>query len=125
MAKPRYYTTVTDFRWFQRHVKHYMKRYRLSHWIIQFRHEQPERSISQVLYDEDEERATFILAKDWDGQEVSAVEIRITALHEVAHLVMAKLCTLAEQRHISKGQIDEEEHMVISRMIHAEFEEVR
>jgi hypothetical protein len=91
-----------------------MMRLRLSNWEIDFRHGNCANDLAQVEFDHVSKQATFVLSSKWDiDKPVTKDAIEQTALHEVCHILLARLIYLAELRCVQPGAIEEEEHEVI------------
>lgn len=71
---------------------------------------------AKTLYSVESYKATITLAKDWKIECVTDNELNSTALHEMIHLFLAELSSLAEE-HYSTSFVEKVEHNAINRLI--------
>lgn len=70
-------------------------------------------NLAGTQYDIMDRWVTFQLGKDWGDTKPTVFELKSTAFHEVVHLLIGRLGTLARSRFVSDSEITEEtEHIV-------------
>lgn len=57
--------------------------------------------------------AVIGLSVEWEGGKVFEPDVKRLAFHEVCHLLLAKLCDMAEKRQFTQEDLNEEELRVI------------
>lgn len=110
-------TSQKHFEIFEKEVKHWVKEFGLTGWQIYFRHGGTDKgSFAGCSSNLAGKAATFFLAKNWDDVIVPLTEknIKKSALHEVIHLVFARLSALNSARYVSEDECTEAEEEVVN-----------
>ena len=110
-------TTPQDFALFKNEILKWIKVLGLNNWEIYFSHSNIEHGdvLATTSWSLTNRSVTFTLSKDWaDHARHDQEEIKMTALHEVLHLLLARLTTLARHRFIREEEILDSIHEVVS-----------
>lgn len=108
-------TTDKQFALFQREVRKRLAEFGLVGWHVSIARAPTatapnRRSAAWVSYDANNRCAEITLNSQL---RVSADDIKRYALHEVLHLLLARLCTTAESRWATIEELETEEHAII------------
>ena len=110
--------TNRDYIQFMEHCREYVTKFRVGHWKIKYKFDQsksPDR-LAHCEYKTANLAATITLFADWSPEDIVCDKnLKDTALHEVAHLVLAELTQAATEKS-SKDVIYDREHEVIRRL---------
>jgi len=112
---------------YKNYVLMYIDRFGLHDWEVTFEFIEDDKKnegvIGQVNWLYTQKKATFKLCKSYKKRRDRDIElqIRITALHEVLHLLLAELQTLAEDRTWDQLEYERATHSVINTLINTIF----
>lgn len=114
-------TSIKNFEFFKESAKSYIDTFGLKDWEVSFYHKDASEydldgdgTLSFVIYSKDGSRtANICLNPNWGDEKITSRRLKQCAFHEVVHLLLAPLTTLAVKRHIAQGVIEEEEHGLI------------
>jgi hypothetical protein len=96
---------------FESHCREWMRLFGLSEWTATFSYMTDKEHLAEVSYNHISRQAVFSLSR---GKRRDR-ELRLTALHEVWHVVMADLSGMAEEIKASRVVL-QEEHKIIARI---------
>ena len=114
-------TTKRHFKIFSREIEQWAQKLGMHEWRITVFHKKNARvenaRASFVAYVQDR-IATIYLEPDWGEGDyrLSDCIIRKSAMHEILHLLFARLTYLSVSRAATQEQIDEEEHALVHRL---------
>jgi len=97
-------TTKKDFKHFKQCLKHYYKKYHLSGWHVYYSHETCD-GLAQMVPDIRVRAVNFILDPKWVGVKVTRKKLKRTAKHEMAHLILEPLMSVAVNRYTLKDNL--------------------
>jgi hypothetical protein len=100
------------FRLFQDRVYHWLYYFGLKGWDVYFEQIDLAGAEAAVKYDLPSRQAAFALAQWWPSL-VDETNIDRAAFHEVMHLALGRIETLATARFTTENAIDEEIHHLI------------
>lgn len=113
--KPKHYSL------FKKEVSYWVKRLGLTDWEIYYGFDDKDKdSFATVNWRYKARKATIFLHKNWDVPNVNIDierQIKTSALHEVLHILLARLNGLANDRTLDEIEYDSEEHGVINTII--------
>lgn len=110
-------TTAADFAIFKNAVYDWQRKLNLMEWSIFVDHGQLVGAYAQTHWDVDGQVARIILCKEWDGlRKRSEHELVALALHEVLHVLIARLVYFATSRWVTQSEFDGVEHALIRRL---------
>jgi len=119
MSKEKeYITTIADFEYFKNKVKYFIELFGLKDWEYQFKHSKVKdpTQYAGITYSCRSRNATITLEKYWGDLKPSRKELALTAFHEVAELVLAKLRDMSgiiSGPYDNESVVDAEIHKVI------------
>lgn len=122
MKERRYRVETSHVLYFQAEVARWIKRFGLTDWRIFHDTEDDEHCYAKTHLDVMGRAATIVLSSRWP-ERVTHRQLRRTALHEAAEVLLARLVWLGKQRETCKIEIDEETHAIIRRLESAFLEE--
>lgn len=121
----KFITTGRDFELFCSHCKRFISEFGLFDWNIEFVHEHIDGALAECRTQDYGKRCYLVLSKDWEGQEITSARIERTAFHEVVHLLLADIDSIAmraDMTHQGKEmELSRAYHAVIQRMSNARF----
>ena len=100
------------FKQYQDRVYHWLYYFGLKGWDVYFEKIDLTGSEAAIKYDLPSRQAAFALAQWWPSP-VDETGIDRAAFHEVMHLALARIETLAVARFVTENAIDEEIHHLI------------
>lgn len=120
--------TQRHFKVFCKEASQWLTVLGITDWEINFRFDaedysgdkEEELNEAWISYNMKGRRATIALCM-WQANELSDMDIKLAAFHEVIHLLLARLSILAKNDHIDDFDIDEENHAIIARLTHAAY----
>ncbi|WP_304736509.1 hypothetical protein [uncultured Desulfovibrio sp.] len=125
MTEEKFLTTADDFELFRSHCKRFIAEFGLFDWNVEFIHGQLDDVLAECRTQDYGKRCYLVLSKDWDGQEITSARIERTAFHEVLHLLLADIDSIAmraDMSHQSKTmELSRAYHAVIQRLGNARF----
>lgn len=114
-------TTKAHYKLFQAECRKWLRKFGLIDWRVTFFHEDWSESCGPAnawcRWNQRGRTASLCLATDWGWSETSITNdmIRNKALHEVCHLLMARITDMAEC-YVAKDEVEEEAHCIIRRI---------
>jgi hypothetical protein len=121
-------TTAKDFKLFKETAQYWIKRFGLTGWEIYIEHaDDPEQEniawckVYTGASGLSNRTTTIGLEKVWAENDVTPLEIRKAAFHEVCELMFSRLEILAVERFVLRREIREEVHNLIRIMEHVLF----
>ena len=122
MGAKSFKTTKAHFKIFKEEVEYWIEQFGLRSWRWYILHEH-RADDALAGYGADYEGCTVAvhLEPDWEDTEVTNERLRLSAFHEVCHVLLTNLVRAAEDRYVEKGRIDEEEHRIIRILENAVF----
>lgn len=115
-------TPVKDsyFKLFQKECLKRIKLLNLNDWEVNFTHtdlnDRDEEALAITSWNVSQRSVTFLLGTDFYNQGISESIIKDVAKHEVLHLLLAKITSLARNRYVLDREIDEEIHVLVARL---------
>ena len=110
-------TTKKHFEVFKKEVRLWIDRLGLAEWRLDVRHVDTDGNARAWFWADSEGMYAVIgLSPDWGSDNVTQETLKSSAFHEVLHLLFASMTWAANERHVSKGYFEEEEHKVIRRL---------
>lgn len=112
-------TTNKHFEIFKKEVKKWMNEFKIGGWEVYFKiNEEDKESLSGCSWNLKGKVCTFELNRNWpEGDKVDNNNIKKSALHEVLHLVIAKITTMAVRRYVNRDQVEEAEEEAVNTLI--------
>ncbi len=101
-------TTKKHYRVFRKECRRLVKKWGLSDWKVYFEHSSIPGNRANCTWDINGYVCTIVLGVEWNTAPTLR-GIKASAIHEVLHLVTARLGSLARCRYISKEEIEIEE----------------
>lgn len=118
-------TTKAHFKVFKEECQKWIVKWGLIGWCIDFYHEDWSESYSKgkawCKWQLKGRVASLCLNPDWGNGTFSVKLLRQVAFHEVGHLLLARLHTIAGDRYIDEVEIDEEAHSLIRKLENVVF----
>ncbi len=104
---------VTDatFKFFCRKCRYWLKQFGVTDYTVYFLHEQIHDCAAEVRVDSEGRGLTFVFPKE--SEDTSRQSVDHSAIHEVAHAVVAKLTAVAHDRYATEKEIDDAEEAVV------------
>ncbi len=103
-----YKTTKADYAVFTKACEQFVKKFCLGRWSRSYEHVSlREGRTAQIGFNIAGRSCIFSLAKEWDHKP-SNTEIRMSAVHEVTHLLTCRLLHFATERFVNEEEIMEE-----------------
>ena len=107
-------TSKKDYELFQKECRKWINIFGLLDWEPYFLHGFRENGDwAWCNYSPTSRGVTFALNKDWKEDKVTNEEIKITAFHEVAELLIGPLYACARYRFLTEDRIEEAAHSII------------
>lgn len=120
MVKPKIQSKTSNlhFELFKKECEAWIERFGLQEWCLRYAHENISDAEADACWDKQSMGAVISLSRDWGKYgEVTEEVLRLHALHEVLHILLAKIHAIAEDRFIVKQQIAELEEEAIRRIV--------
>ena len=120
-------TTKKDFELFCSECDKWVQHFRLADYYIYYTHEDCESLDFPKAYwmgDIENRSVTIGLAIDFKDVKPTKNLIKKMAFHEVFHIILGRLDTLARSRYLMERELDEEREAIIRRMENTFFDEV-
>lgn len=114
-------TTKKHFEIFKKECAKWIDYFGLKDWEISYWHKQSEDHLAYIKYDPVNGWAIIGLSTDWDSIEPTIIEVKSSAFHEVAELLLGRLVRCAERRSTTIREIEEATHGIIRRMENSVF----
>ncbi|BDQ35919.1 hypothetical protein SYK_02790 [Pseudodesulfovibrio nedwellii] len=121
MSRTSYYkTTAADFKLFKATCLEWVEKFSLGQWHHNFEHchLDVEGRCAQVAFTIGSRHTLFSLSKVWTVKPTK-LEIKKAALHEVTHVLTARLYDFATARFVNKDEILEEFEAISRALEHA------
>jgi len=112
-------TTKEHLKLFKNRCNYYIKEFGLFDWKVYYTHELWNNdSYADCNIHYSGRVATINLCTHWEELEIKYINKTIDelAFHEVSHIVLAELCSIASSKSAKRKDIDSAEHSVIRRM---------
>ena len=104
--KKKNLTTKANFEFFISECKKWINNFNLNCWDVWFTHEELSHDIAQCSSNHGSMMATIKLSTDFRDTPVTKEILTSTAVHEVCHLLVAKLAGAADDRYTDKDIVD-------------------
>ena len=115
--KPGVKTTSKDFSIFKAECQRLVPILGLTGWTIYWQHVPVKGCFADAQCDALEKIATIRFSKDWFSHEgfhaLDKQNVQAVAKHEMAHVLMSDLLSLATARYVQKDEVDEAEHRIV------------
>ncbi len=118
--------TAEHFKIFKLECEYWIEEFGLREWDIYFSYKDVEgNDIAYLNWDTESRWAVINLcSENWKNHSggVNEWEVRKCAYHEIAELLLAKFCDLAEGRYSNKEELQAERHAIIQRLTNTHWE---
>lgn len=104
--KKKNLTTKANFEFFIAECKKWINNFNLNCWDVWYTHEELEHDLAQCTSNHGSMTATIKLGVDFRDTPVTKEILVATALHEICHLLVAKLAGAADDRYTDKEIVD-------------------
>lgn len=114
-------TTKAHYEHYCKEVRRWCKVLGVSGWQIYFEHSDLERKFARVAYCYRDGAATFLFPLEWDTlhRPLNKKTISWAALHEVSHLLLGPLWTVASERFTTQQEIDTIDERTVAKIASA------
>ena len=110
--------TNKDFELYKKEVLKWMDEFKIGGWEVHFGiDEKDEENIAGSEWSLKSKIVTFNICRDWRNNLLNTYEIKKSTLHEVLHLAIAKITTMAVRRYVNRDQVDEAEEEAVNTLI--------
>lgn len=111
--------TKTHYEYFKKECERWIKRFELNGWAVNFQLCELNDVLAETAYQYKPMNATIRLNSKWvdEVRPLNHGELSDIAKHEVIHLLLAKLDTLAHSRYVTKDELDQAEHELLQKLI--------
>lgn len=110
-------TTAKHFEQFKGYCSKWQNTLGLKDWAIYYYHKKLEHTYAETKWTMSDSVAVISLGTLWDnGREFNQKELERLALHEVLHILTARMIAEAEARYTTQDALDEAEHALIRRL---------
>ena len=111
-------TTTKHFDLFRKEVYRWIDEFGLGDWRIDCYHEHNmDGARASCVFRCQEMAADIYLEREWEGDKITTYKVKTSALHEVSHILLAKLYELAHNRFtVTEDQISEATEGIIRRL---------
>lgn len=106
-------TSKKDFEYFKERCKYWQKELGLMRWELTFFHSELKDKRAEIVFDEEGCSASAHLSTDWGDIYPTKKEVDYSALHEVLHLLFAKLTGISEE-YFARNYVVKLEHEIIT-----------
>jgi len=121
-----YITTKADFKEFRAEVEFWVKIFGLHDFYIEVQHDQTsDTDLATTYFVLEGKHALITLQKNWGADPPYKDQIKRTAFHEVAEILLSSLWLLACKREFSEDEIERERHAIINRLDHGLWKQMR
>ena len=111
-------TTQKHFQIFQQECQKWINAWELNNWDIFYKVDTDKGTVAGIVTDIDGYVATIFFTGDWNNnvRPCNEEEIRLSAKHEVVHLLLGRLSDQARERFINKAEITEAEEELVRKL---------
>lgn len=108
-----------QFELFKKECKKWIDIFELNNWDINFKQNKTKNAIAYCYTDINSYQATIHLCKDWSSEKMEFTDknIKKTALHEVLHLLLARLSDYGGSRFLTNDDFIEAEEELVNKLI--------
>jgi hypothetical protein len=106
-------TTKKDFELFQKRSIAWQKELGLASWKLVFSHKPLKEKYAECSYRVKGRIARIVLATSWPDRPINETTINQVALHEVLHLLLARLLVESEERYATQYELDVAEESIV------------
>ena len=109
-----------QFELFKSECKKWIDIFELNNWEVAFKHNKSKNALAYCLTDVSCYKATIHLCKEWKKDEpieFTNESIKKIALHEVLHLLLARLSDYGNSRFLSCAELGEAEEELVNKLI--------
>jgi len=111
-------TTKAHFKLFRKYVKKYIKKWKLTGWNIYFYHIDLGKNIARYDADYREGAVSFSFTIKWFKYiPLTQKEIKKAAKHEVGHLLIDPLYSLALERFVSEEELSTADERLVNHIV--------
>lgn len=121
MTQKKNVITADLFKFFKDECIKWLDAFGLADWTVVFTCEgsvEHDGALAGVWFSPDGLNAQINISKDWVDQPVTKIQIQRCALHEVCHILTARMEILASERFITQKEIVEESEKIARRVEH-------
>ncbi len=112
--------TQKQFQFFKDCCQKYINRFNLNNWDVYYKLEKLEGNRSEIGFKLGGYVATIFLDAGWSSKisPLNNIELRKCALHEIIHLLLARLSTNANERFVQEADVKEAEEEIVRRLVY-------
>lgn len=102
-------TTKDDFELFKSECEKWLRRFGLLEWRVTYAHKPLGESFAEILYNFNAKLATISLSTNWGETTIVGTkedQVRLSAKHEVGHLLIGELAHIADCRFVTDGELE-------------------
>lgn len=111
--------STKQFNYFVKECKKRVSDFGLSGWDITYTLEDGMQSLAECRTKIPQEAATISLSSDWKSyKKVTKQDLRITANHEMCHLLVARLDCIGRCRFVSESEAEEANEQIANSLVH-------
>lgn len=115
-----YQTTKSDFDYFCKRARYWIKYFGLLEWDIDFffnkNEEDQGEELAYCIANLEGRAATLGLCHAWQETKPNRKQLNLVAFHEVCELLLSPINILSKARFITESRIDEARHSIIRRL---------
>lgn len=116
-------TTKAHFKIFKEECQEWIEAFGLKDWFVDFYHEDWSEHHGDAKawcrWNVEGMIASVCLSLEWGNEKPIDETVKMSAFHEICHLLIGRLFDLATDRYIQKIEIDVEAHAIIRRLENA------
>jgi hypothetical protein len=94
-------------------------------WRVEFLHEKLDGLFASITWDLNGKCATFVFNLELDKKDHEQLNIEKTAFHEVVHLLIGPLYTLARRRFVEEDRIEEISEDIVRTLENTIFQKLK
>ena len=112
-------TTKKDFELFKKECKKFIDLFELNNWSIVFEHSNKKGMLASCVTDISSYRTVISFCKKWDDsiEKMTKSSIVKLALHEVLHLLLARMSDYGNSRFLNRDELIEAEEELVNKLI--------
>ena len=107
-------TTKSQYDEFKKEFMRWVNRFGLHDWKVFFYHEKLDGCFARIVYDNMNSAASVKFNSEVDETDENFMNPKMSAKHEVIHLLLARLNYLAGARYICQEDIETEEERIVN-----------
>jgi len=92
---------------YKKEVLKWMTRFKIGGWDVNFDFDEENDGVANTTWNLEGRVCAFRIARDWEKDPLTNKTIKETALHEVLHLILARIMSLSTARYMRKTELIE------------------